>query len=614
MKFFLTILIINLLIGSSLGYLLTSYPQPKIPDEFIDVGLEEQSRNSKIESDILETNLQFFESEVISVAKLLQEILLNRSIIPARTSYFHDVQAIVRENLASGLPGLIGSSQKHGIDISLGASAYHIAPNTYLEPFREQYLNTTTVNFEPLQAVSNSVAGEIQQTAKLDFILPDLYQSSPDNFWLYFGSEAGYTRSYPYSKISYNYDPRDESWYISAATGAKDVIVVLDKSGSMEKGRREGAINATKNIIRGLGGRDRFNILTFSDELDSYTDSLSLVTQETLPKVDQYLDSIITGGTTDYNLALDGAFKVLHQYGSQRRTPVVLFITDGKPTVGISDNNTLIENLVQNNGGINADVVMFGIGNQTDQTLLHQMATAVGGTYQQINSTAQIETAISNYNEFLSENRKASLTWSLPRTDVRTGKLVLTISYPVIVNKQLRGVVGLDISLSAMSGLVNSLKHKAESYSFVTDPAGTNIVHPTINLTTSTVNEIRQPIGNLEKTSDPIFASMISKSLLEISDTQLVAYDTGVQNIVSVNPIGNTSLIYGVVTPLSAFVPESVNQKLNTLEINPWSFLPGIALGIVTAIILVIFRKRLTREVDEDQVKQDEVPIKEESS
>ena len=55
--------------------------------------------------------------------------------------------------------------------------------------------------------------------------------------WSYFANYDGIMKTYPSTKVDCgNYDPRFRPWYVAATSGRKNVIVIIDVSGSMSQG------------------------------------------------------------------------------------------------------------------------------------------------------------------------------------------------------------------------------------------------------------------------------------------------------------------------------------------------------------------------------------------
>ena len=94
----------------------------------------------------------------------------------------------------------------------------------------------------------------------------DLILAAPQTF---FGTSNGVFRIWPasHSKACDDYDTRIRPWFIAASSGPKDIVVVIDKSKSMDIGIRwKLAIDAAKSVIRTLTIADHFGIVLFSND------------------------------------------------------------------------------------------------------------------------------------------------------------------------------------------------------------------------------------------------------------------------------------------------------------------------------------------------------------
>ena len=80
-------------------------------------------------------------------------------------------------------------------------------------------------------------------------------------------------KTYPSTKVNCNdYDPRFRPWYVSATTGRKNVIIIIDVSGSMYQdipSRISLAKEAATNVVNTLGPADTVAVLTFSNSATS---------------------------------------------------------------------------------------------------------------------------------------------------------------------------------------------------------------------------------------------------------------------------------------------------------------------------------------------------------
>lgn len=105
-------------------------------------------------------------------------------------------------------------------------------------------------------------------TKGLDDVFKSNYQKDSTLKWQYFGSSLGLIRLYPAREWDTNfagfyndYDPRIRNWYIQATSGAKDVIIILDCSLSMQGKKFEIAKSVAKAVIDTLTANDYVNVI-----------------------------------------------------------------------------------------------------------------------------------------------------------------------------------------------------------------------------------------------------------------------------------------------------------------------------------------------------------------
>ena len=153
----------------------------------------------------------------------------------------------------------------------------------------------------------------------------------------------------------------------SLRTLPKDVILVLDRSGSMDGEKFQQAQAALRYILRQLNPGDRFNIIAFSTGMETYASGLRPASEvnEALPWVD-HLSAV---GSTDINRALlEGAVIA----GNERPT-YLIFLTDGLPTEGVVDSQNILDNLAST-APDNLRLFAFGVGYDVDTFLLDSLA------------------------------------------------------------------------------------------------------------------------------------------------------------------------------------------------------------------------------------------------
>lgn len=119
------------------------------------------------------------------------------------------------------------------------------------------------------------------------------------------------------------YDCRTRSWYIEAASSPKDIVILVDRSGSMTGMRREIARHVVHNILDTLGNNDYVNIFTFSNTTDPLVECFdNILVQANLANVRLLKDSMTefrTEQIANFSLALTTAFELLQEYRLKKR-------------------------------------------------------------------------------------------------------------------------------------------------------------------------------------------------------------------------------------------------------------------------------------------------------
>jgi len=153
----------------------------------------------------------------------------------------------------------------------------------------------------------------------------------------------------------------------------KDVILVLDRSGSMEGEKFVQAQEALRYVLRHLKPEDRFNIISFSTGLETYASALRGADEagEALA----WVDRLSAQGSTDINRALLEASAMV----DRERPTYLIFMTDGLPTEGETDPNKILENFAAS-APQNLRVFSFGVGFDVDTILLDTLAQENHGT------------------------------------------------------------------------------------------------------------------------------------------------------------------------------------------------------------------------------------------
>jgi Ca-activated chloride channel family protein len=178
----------------------------------------------------------------------------------------------------------------------------------------------------------------------------------------------------------------------------KDVVFVLDTSGSMAGDKIRQAKGALKFCVNSLDPRDRFNLIAFSNDVRPWRDGLQQATPENVKDAEAFVDKFTATGGTNINGALDSALATLTatDAASASRPPVVIFLTDGLPTVGTTDVNQILANAKKANTR-QARVFDFGVGNDYNAHFLDKLANEHNGYAENVLPTEDIEVKVSSF-------------------------------------------------------------------------------------------------------------------------------------------------------------------------------------------------------------------------
>ena len=170
----------------------------------------------------------------------------------------------------------------------------------------------------------------------------------------------------------------------------RDLFLVLDTSGSMEGEKIEQAKDALTYVLDHLNPGDRFNVIAFSSGLRTYARSLRPAREA--GEAVEWVQRLGAVGGTDINRAL---LEALAQADSERPT-VVIFLTDGQPTEGVTEIDQILANTGASAGG-NVRLFPFGVGDDVNTVLLDGLAEQHRGTTAYVRPGEQIDEQVSAF-------------------------------------------------------------------------------------------------------------------------------------------------------------------------------------------------------------------------
>lgn len=296
------------------------------------------------------------------------------------------------------------------------------------KPIKTVSLNIQVETRQPLKSIySPSHTVEIRRAganqATIGFEAAD---ARPDtDFQLYFGQE---TKDLGLNLMTHRTDAEDGYFLLLAAPGLetkreqallKDVVFVLDTSGSMAGKKLAQAKKALQFCIENLNDGDRFEILRFSTDVEPLFAKLADAGKENRARAVDFVEKLKpTGGT-----ALDEALRQVLSLRPEKtdRPFAVVFLTDGRPTVGNTDENQILDG-VKKIGGGRTRVFCFGIGSDVNTHLLDKITEDTRAFSQYVLPEEDIEVKVSNFFTKIKAPVLTNPTLTFPET-VRATKL-----------------------------------------------------------------------------------------------------------------------------------------------------------------------------------------------
>ncbi|MFL5560908.1 MAG: VIT domain-containing protein [Gemmatimonadaceae bacterium] len=170
----------------------------------------------------------------------------------------------------------------------------------------------------------------------------------------------------------------------------RDVTLVLDVSGSMSGRKLIQAKAAGRQVLATLNEGDRFRIIDFSTDVRTFRDDFVAASAPNVREAQRYLDALDAQGSTNISGALDEALRV---ESPENRLPLVLFLTDGAPTVGETQPDAIAAAAAKERG--RARVFTFGVGADVNAALVERLALEAHGTATFVRPEEDVERAVS---------------------------------------------------------------------------------------------------------------------------------------------------------------------------------------------------------------------------
>lgn len=171
----------------------------------------------------------------------------------------------------------------------------------------------------------------------------------------------------------------------------RDIIIVLDQSGSMTGPKWEQAQQASIYVLDQLNPEDRFNVVLFSTGWRVFSNQLEPAS--VAGEAQDWIAGMFPEGGTNINGALLTALDMV-DVASERPTTII-FLTDGLPTEGETDPDRIVENVL-NAAPSNVRLFGFGVGDDVDTFLLDQIAGALRGATSYVRPSERIDEEVAS--------------------------------------------------------------------------------------------------------------------------------------------------------------------------------------------------------------------------
>lgn len=217
----------------------------------------------------------------------------------------------------------------------------------------------------------------------------------------------------------------------------KDILFVCDTSGSMAGEKMTNARQALRAWIERLNPDDTFNILRFSTDVEQFSESSLSASPDNRARALRFVNSFEASGGTAIAPALTQALAIPARRGAPR---IVVFLTDGMPTVGETDTRRIIEMVSQRNAST-GQIFAFGLGDDVNTTFLDLLAQQNRGGADYAGSGAEMSSLLTSFYNMIAFPVLADLRLALRGADAydiyprdlgtlyRGGQLVVTGRY-----------------------------------------------------------------------------------------------------------------------------------------------------------------------------------------
>uniref|UniRef100_A0A3B4GWA8 Voltage-dependent calcium channel subunit alpha-2/delta-4-like n=1 Tax=Pundamilia nyererei TaxID=303518 RepID=A0A3B4GWA8_9CICH len=393
---------------------------------------------------------------------------------------YHEFNATLKFDYYNSM--MINTADEDGNYVDLGGE-FPLEEN---EHFNKLPVNTQMSNIQVPTNVYNkdpNILNAIYNTEALNDVFIGNFQKDPTLTWQYFGSSTGFFRIYPGIKWTPDsngvvaFDCRNRNWYIQAATSPKDIIIMVDISGSMKGLKMTIAKHTINTILDTLGENDFVNVIAYTDYV-RYVEPCfrGTLVQADLDNREHFkvlVEELHVKGEAKIKNAMKESFKILNEVSGSMCNQAIMLITDG----AMEDFQSVFEEFNWPERRVRVFTYLIG-REMTFAQNTKWIACNNKGYYTHISTLADVQENVMEYLHVLSRpmviNHDHDIIWTeaymdtvLFATKAQSLLLMTSVAMPVFSKKKetlshgiLLGVVGSDIPLMEVMKLAPRYMYK----------------------------------------------------------------------------------------------------------------------------------------------------------
>uniref|UniRef100_A0A3P8VIG2 Calcium voltage-gated channel auxiliary subunit alpha2delta 4 n=1 Tax=Cynoglossus semilaevis TaxID=244447 RepID=A0A3P8VIG2_CYNSE len=387
--------------------------------------------------------------------------------------YYHEYNETLEFDYYNSM--LINTMDEDGNPVPLGGE-FPLEEN---EHFSSLLVNTQMSNIQVPTNVYNKIVNGVYMSEALNDLFVENFQKDPTLTWQYFGSSTGFFRLYPIQWTPdengvVTFDCRNRN-YIQAATSPKDVVIVVDVSGSMKGLRLTIAKHTINTILDTLGENDFVNIIAYSDYV-RYVEPCfkGTLVQADLDNREHFkllVEELHVKGEGKVKKAMKESFKILNELGQGSLcNQAIMLITDG----AMEDYQDVFEKF--NWPDRRVRVFTYLIGREMTFAENVKWIACNNKYYTHVSTLADVQENVMEYLHVLSRpmviNHDHDIIWTeaymdsvLFNTQAQSLLLMTSVAMPVFSKKKetlshgiLLGVVGTDVAVRELMRLAPRYK------------------------------------------------------------------------------------------------------------------------------------------------------------